>query len=416
MNIRLTILSLSIPLFLLLVGLNGALLFDQETTEMKQALGDQAVAAAVTVSAFAATAPDPVRYLTQPARRASVQKATMEVTELKALYLVRSRTIVAHLIPASATIDAARLHAPAAPVALPIETNSAGRRVVAALAPVSPDMFIVSEVDAEPLYARIAALKRLLLLLLISAGVIGGGLALLVARRVTRELALNRAMIAAIARDAPPPPAPVLMIRETRDLAAAVGLMGASLAAGLERDRRAMIELDLLRDETASVAAYHQAAFAPVSWHSAGVTVEVRMLGDAPAGCFFALCKGHNGKHGALVMGECTASTPAAALAQALAARRFFEGHMGAGNTVKCVAIARDAFELARIVWLDWTDSETVTATRTLALLDDKSTQRAAAYVHQMGMLDPDALMGDLTALLPVCGVLAVLGRQRPVN
>lgn len=411
MNIRLTVLSLSIPLFLLLGGLNGALLIQQEMTEMERALDDQAVVAAVTVAAFAAAAPDPARYLTHPERLASVQKTAMEIPELQALYLVQPHAVIAHLIKPAGTVPLSRLDAPERPMVLPVGANAQGRRVVAALAPVSRDMFIVSEVDAEPLYARIAELKRVLVGILIVAGLIGSLLALLVARRVKRELAQNQIMIAAIARGDPRPPAAEFLIQETRDLAAAVRLMGTSLAAGLERGRRAMAERDLRRGEADGVAAHQRAVFAPISQQCVGVAVEVRLLGDAPAGCFFALCESPEGKRGALVMGECAANTPATALALALVARNFFQTHMCDGAAADVIAMGKSAFELTRVTWLEWSDSDTWTR-HALALLDGKSTERAAAYVGQMGMLDPDQVMDDLTALLPVSGVLAVLSRQ----
>lgn len=410
MNIRLTILSLCLPLFLLLAGLNGALLIRQEMMEMERALDNQAIAAAVTVAAFAAEASDPAAYLTDPVRLAAVQRAAADIADMRALYLARPRRIVARLIETEGTVSAALLNAPAAPMVLPVKTNTAGQRMVAGLAPVSSDAFVVSEIDAEPLYARLTELKRMAVLLLIAAGVIGGVLAFLIARRVKRELGHTQSIITAQLKGTAPPPLTKLYIQETRDLEAAVRLMGTSLAARLERGRRAMAERDLRRDEADGVAAHHRASFPPVSCHAAGASIEVRLLGAAPAGCFFALCQSPDKTHAAVVMGECTASEPASALALALAARNFFMAHMYDAVPEEAIALGKAAFDLSRIAWFAWTEDHKL-ATQASALLDDKSTARAVAYAGQSGTLGAEAVMQDLIQLLPASGVLAVFSQ-----
>lgn len=127
------------------------------------------------------------------------------------------------------------------------------------------------------------------------------------------------------------------------------------------------------------------------------------MLGAAPAGSFHALCG--DGRQATLVLGECAGETPSAALARAVAARRFFEAEPA---TAARVAQGEAAFALERVAWLAWS-ADAPPAAQALALLDGDGPERAAAYAARAEGLDPGAILDDLTALLRPDGVLAVV-------
>ena len=57
MKIRSIIILLTVPLFLAMSGVNGALLYFEQKAEMSRALGDQALAAAVVTAEFVSVIP-----------------------------------------------------------------------------------------------------------------------------------------------------------------------------------------------------------------------------------------------------------------------------------------------------------------------------------------------------------------------
>jgi hypothetical protein len=406
MTIRRIFLLVIVPLFLLLAGVNGALLHLRERAEAIHGLQEQALAAAVTTAAFAAGSDDLAGLMADPLRVAAIREAAAHVSDLEGLYVAAPDGSLTTVAGAAADDRSAGLVAPTAPVALPIRRDTAGRHVAIALAPAAPGHFVIARIDAEPLMSRVAALKRLIAALVAGAGLVGLALALAVARRIVRELARNSAMIEAIRSGAPPDGIDGLAIRETRDLADAVRLMGSSVSGRLLRGERERVLRDRLRDEAASVTAYRQTVFPPLSAAAAGMQVAVRMLGAAPAGSFFALCEGPG--RAALVLGECAGDTPASALALALAAREFFERRMFCGALADCVDLGVTAFGLRRVVWREWAADTAPRATlRILTLLD--ADERAAAYASRSVGLQPDALLNDLATLLNAHGVIAAL-------
>ncbi|HEY0646342.1 hypothetical protein [Phenylobacterium sp.] len=404
MTIRRAFLLLVVPLFLLLAGVNGALVYFWERAEAERGLEGQAIAAAVTVAAFADTH-DLANALADPVRAAGLRSAATHVTGLTALYLVDAEGRASPVVGA-APAGRSPYARPVAPAALPVAVDAAGRQHITGLAPVEGGRFVVAQIDAAPLIAEVAELRRLVAGLVVGAGLVGLVLALAIAQGIVRELAGSGALIQAIRTDAPVSEAEGFRIRETRDLALAVRLMRTSVAGRLARGRHELARRDRERDEAASAAAQHETAFPPLALEAAGGALAVRMLGRGSSGRFYAHCEA-DGRAG-LVLGECAAETPATALAQALAARRYFEAHLLDGAPEACIAEGCSVFGVGRVAWRVWTATEPPAAGAP-ALLDGDNAARAEAYVARAAGLTPAQVLEDLVTLLEAEGVLAVV-------
>jgi len=406
MSIRRTFLLLIAPLFLLLAGVNGALLYVWERAEAERGLANQAIAAAVTTAAFADASDDLARALSDPVRAASLRDAVGRVEGLRGLYIVTPGGEPVQIAGRPSTFWRGKFAAPRAPMAAPIRADASGLRLATGLAPVAGGGFVIAQIDAEPLFAEVKTLQRLIAAVVVAAGVIGLVLALVIARIIVGELARNSAAIAAIRADAEAENIEGFAIRETRDLALAVRLMQTSVAGRLARGRHELARRDRERNEAVSVAAHREAAFPPLATTVAGASVAVRMPGAAPAGGFYALCV--DGDRGALAVGDCAGDTPAAVHAQALAARRFLERRMLDGAVEARAAQAQAAFGVERIAWVEWSVGNPPPA-QALALLDGDHADRAAAYVARAAGLTPEAAIDDLATLLRPSGVVAVV-------
>lgn len=405
MSIRRTILMLVVPLFLLLAGVNAALVYLWERAEAERGLENQAIAAAVTVAAFADTQ-ELGTLLADPVRDAGLKSAARHVTGLSSLYLVEPDGRYWMLMgnpPPGGRVPFAR---PAKPTALPVEIGAHGRHRITGLAPAAGGRFVVARIDAEVVFERMDNLVRLLAALIVGAGLLGLVLALYIARRIVGELAATSAMVEAIRTDAPAGDAQGFRIRETKDLALAVRLMRTSVQGRLTRGRHELARRDRERDEAASAAAHHETAFPAQAVEAAGAAVAIRRLGRPPTGAFYAVAV--DGDRAGLVVGECGGETPAAALAQALAARRYFEAHLLDGAAEDRLAEARAAFGAERLAWTTWSVSAPPAA-MSVALLDDTDAQRAEAYVRRAEGVTSAEAAEDLAALLTGQGLLAVV-------
>ncbi|WP_068879203.1 hypothetical protein [Phenylobacterium sp. CCH12-B4] len=407
MSIRRTFLLLVAPLFLLLAGVNGALLYAWERAEAERGLANQAIAAAVTTAAFADVADDLAHALSDPVRAAGLREAARRVEGLMGLYLVTPAGRTVQIAGPPSAQGPGTFEAPQRPTAAPLGADASGQRRATGLAPIAQGGFVIAQIDAEPMFARMRDLQRLILILVAGAGLIGLALALTIARLIVRELARNSVTIAAIRADAPADDVEGFAIRETRDLALAVRLMRTSVAGRLARARHELSRRDRERDEAASAAAYRETAFPPLSVSgAAGAAVAARMLGAPPPGAFQALCV--DGDRAALVLGECAGETPSAALAQALAARRFLERRLLDGSSEERLAQAGSAFGIERLAWAAWS-REAPPAAQALGLLDGDDLARAQAYMAGAPGLSPEAVIDDMAALLRPDGLLAVV-------
>lgn len=406
MSVRRIFLMMIVPLFLLLAGVNGALLYTWEKTEAATGLENQALAAAVTVAAFAAGNDDLAAALADPSRDAALRKAVGKIEGLDAIYLVGADGRAERIAGSGPERPPGRFDPPAAAAALPVRLAADGRRVAPAVAPAADGRYVVALIDAQPLAAQVTQVGLLVAALVTGAGLLGLVLAGLVARRITRELARDSAMIAAIRDGAAAADPQDLSIRETQDLAKAVRLMRVSVEARQARGRRELALRDRRRGEAAAVRAWRDEAFPPADAEAGGARVAVRMLGEAAPGAFYALCE--RGASGLVVLGECEGTTPARALAGALAARRYFEAGPPDADVEGWIARGRRAFAVGRLAWRAWGDGA-APAAGVLALLEAADAGRAEAYGARAGGLRPAEIAEDLDALLGADGVVAVL-------
>lgn len=403
MSVRRIFLLLAGPLFLLLAGVNAALLYGWEGRAAREGLERQAVAAAVTAAAFVETEPDLAAQLATPVRQAALRRAASHIPGLAAVELFDGEGRSVRLL--GAPVDVPGLVRPEAAVALLDVGGRLGARRITGLAPLSRGGFVAAQIDAEPLYAEVGQLQRLLAATVVLVGLVGLALALFTARRVTRELARAGAMIAAIRTDELSEAPERFRIRETRDLADAVRLMRTSVTARMARGRRELERRDRARDEAGAAQAQQAANFPAVNLEAAGARVAVRALGRTGPGAFYALAVGED--RAALALGECVGDEPATALAQALAASRHLTASLLEGDPQDRIAEAQAAFGVARIVWTAW--SLASPPPRLLGLCDPEAIQRAEAYAAQAASLSPSELLDDLAVLVGGDGLVAAL-------
>jgi hypothetical protein len=397
MSLRQTFLLLVVPLFVLLAGINGALLYGLERDEAVRGLEGQAIAAAVTTAAFAEGRDDLAAALADPVRDGALREAARRIPGLDGLYLVGPEGAAVRIAGSGPRLDPGRFARPARAMTLPVQRTAAGRQVVTGLAPAGAGRFVIAQIDAAPLLAEVAGLKRLIAGLVAVVGLVGFAIAWLVAGRIRGELARNEAVIAAIRGGAAAVEPPELSIRETRDLAHAVRLMQVSVARREARGRHELARLDRRRDEAAAVAAHRAEALPPL----AEADFAIRMVGAADPGAFYAVWRGP--ERAALILGECAGASPAEALALALAARRVLE----AEGPAALETVGR-AFGLTRSAVAQWNVGVSGDL-RALALLDADQAGRAAAFARRAQGLAPADLLDDLVVLLEPRGVLAAV-------
>lgn len=410
MSIRRTIILLTVPLFIALAIVNGALLYFQEKAEMSQAMGEQALAAAITSAEFVSSMERPLAELADPLRGKALAAAARHVTGMDGLYLAIPGAQAQALIPASRGWSLEGLARPQEARVLPLAADKGGHRYVVALAPAAAGAFVAARIDAEPMFARMAAIRNAVLAIVVVAALTATGLAWFVARRIVRELDKNRLAIAAIGADQPLPGDDDLTIREARDLADAVRLMDASRQAAAERNRRVSARKDHDRTPESALAASRDTLFAPVNRDAAGAQVALRMYGEAPLGSFFALCS--DSERAFVVLGRCPGATPKDALARAVDARRFLEANLLVMDSEACLALARSAYEIEEMRIAQWTASGPLPDdARLLALADAATAQRAGNYAARNGDAAPAAIFDGIELLVELDGIFAAVGR-----
>lgn len=407
MTVQRGFLLLVVPLFLLLAGVNGALLYRWEQAEAERGLEKQALAAAVTLAAFADDPDDFVRRIGEPHRAEALRRAIAKAPDLTGLFLVRSDGRSVRIAGTYPLENLGPLRRPGNAMAMPRSERSTAGAVTSALAPAGRDAFVVALVDAEPLMARSSTLRRVLVGLLLAAGALGVLLASLTARRIARELSRTSTTIKALETGAPLDAVQGFRLRETRDLALAVRLMQTSVAARLARGGYDLARRDRLRTDDRAAKIHRNSAFPPVVATIAGAAIAVRTLGQAPAGCFHAACT--TAEHGGLVVGECAADAPSEAVALALAASRFLTDHMLDGDPEARLREACAAFGIERFDWVVWPAEAPPPEPRAVTLLEGVKARQAREYVGRATALDPEAALEEIEALFPVDGVIGVV-------
>ena len=388
-RVKAIIIAFTVPLFMLLACVNGALLYVQDKAEMTRALDAQARAAAVTTAQFLSARPVANMLSADQAER--LAGAAANIDGLKRMVLVRANAPEALLLGSSSPVDSEYIVSATAPVGSATD----------------PRGTILAEIDSAPMYERLSALRYNIILLVIGAGLIGALLGWFLGSRISRELNHVLALIDGFFEGKAGKDRTKLTIRETIDLSNAVKLMGTSMRAAMARRGRQMAYAKDNRDESSSVLGYRKSCFPPVTTEPSGATIAVRMLGKAPAGCFYAIAQ--NEHEAAVIIGECDGDTPALALANAFAAQEYFERNILEGSADKIFESGRRAYSISDMKWVKWKQASPPQP-QIMALLNDGDSQRASAYHALNPALQPDILIDDLAALLTPNGVVAVLG------
>jgi hypothetical protein len=411
MSIRRTIVLLTVPLFLALAIVNGALLYFQQRAEMSQALNQQALAAAITSAEFISSMARPEQELVAPRRAKALRAAASQIPGLDGIYLVMAGGRVQALVTSSRPWSLQGLRRPEKAFAVPADPDSDPSRHAVALAPAAGGAFVAARIDAEPMFAEMATVQRAILLTVLLAGVIAAVLAWFVAWRITRELKKNRQMVAAIGSGRPLPGDQELTIREVRDLAGAVRLMEASNKSAGERARRIAARKNRQRTVDTALAAIRAERFAPVVETIAGASVAARIGGEAASGCFFALGKARD--RGIIVIGRCSGGSPQDAFSRAEQARSCIEANVFATGAEACLAAVRTEHGVESLSFIEWTAAEAdSTGTRLLALTDDETARQLASYAEHSHDAAAADLLDGIELLFSPTGVFAAVSRQ----
>lgn len=412
MKIRSIIMLLTVPLFLAIVAVNGALLYFQQKAEMSRALGDQALAAAVVTAEFISAMEDPQRELAKPLRRQAIDAASRQIVGLQGIYLVEPGKSVMPLMtnaadwtdwvpPSSAFV--AKAHISRA-------TGDLGEsRFIAALAPAGRGRFVAARIDAEPMFAQIEDIKRAILWLVLGTSMFAAGLGWFVARHIGRELRINGQSLAVIGAGDPLPIVDGLRIRETRDLADAVRLMGASDIAAEIRHRRVIERNDRKRDFDQALDRSRALLFQPVERNAGGARIALRICGEAHPGAFFALVASDDGA--SAVIGWCKDHDSVTAFAQAAAARRFIEANLIEMGTEDCLSLARDAYRIDEMESIAWRSGEPMQRDgRLLCIADTRCEAAAKRYVAENPGATPDQWLEGIEVLIAPSGIFVAIG------
>ncbi|WP_339822237.1 hypothetical protein [uncultured Parasphingorhabdus sp.] len=409
MKIRSIIILLTVPLFLVMASVNGALLYFQQKAEMSRALGEQALAAAVVTAEFVAAMDAPQQELAKPLRRQAMDAASRQIVGLQAIYLVDADGAAMSLTTDS--IDwTPQSYAPVTEGRIVRTGAGTDRsRFVAAFAPAGNRRFVAARLDAEPMFAQIEEIKRAILFIVLVSCIFSAGLSWFVARRIERELRINGQSLAAIAAGETVSNEDGLRIRETRDLADAVRLMGASQVATEMRDRRVIARNDRKRNLGEAVLRSRALLFKPFEREGAGTRIAMRICGDAQPGAFFALAASDD--EASAVIGCCVAEDPFSALAQAAAARRFIEDNWIDMGAEKCLAIAREAYRIEELASIAWRSDEPLPQdTRLLCIADAHTAAAPKRYVSANPGAMPEEWLAAIELLLAPSGIFVAVG------
>ena len=403
----------SVPLFMALAGLNGALLYFQERSESASALREQALSAAVTAAEFMSSMENPANIFSDASRLQSIADAASHIQDLDGFYFVDGGRNVSTLSSASNSWTFDDLLRPSEPTVTQITPGPSTPPYVIALAPVGIDSFVAVRLNAAPMVAKLATLRSHIFIIVCISGIIGALLAWYVAHRIVSELAMNQQAITALeAGNTAEMPAvdKVFAIREASELADAVRLMDASQRAAANRLNLETAHQDRERTHDGSVVTYRETVFGPLSKNIVGADIAVRLVGDATAGCFFVVRSTKD--RAIIVTGLCDAEESANALALALAARRYLNNNIFNGDLDECLELARTAFNIRELEYAEWHADNPMTAGgRLIAITDAEKRQKAERYFATDPNATPADILEGIETLIKPAGVFAAIRR-----
>ncbi|CDO37586.1 hypothetical protein [Novosphingobium sp. KN65.2] len=404
MTIRSTIMLLAVPLFLALALVNGALLYTQDRTELERALGEQALATAVTVAEFTREMPDPGKALAQPNRRKALDAALGHVEGLDALLLIEPDRPAFALKSGARAWDPALLARPDRPSIRTMAQDGAGGWVVG-LAPAGEGRFVAARFSRAPIAEHLRLIRRDIVLIALGLIALASALAIFVARRLTRELDLSRRALSGQVADGEV----IWRIREAQDLAGAVRLMDASGEAAEVRARLVAARKARLRNRDSAMAHVRAVEFAPCTYRKGGAVVAMRACGKVAPGSFFAHADiGRQG--GAVVLGCCEDADPVEALAAACQVRRRIEACSSEAELDRALDLLGQLHPLSALVVHKWHEPLAEGALQLVTLAQAVEAQRARAYLKAAPGIGPEEWLASLDALLTTTGMFAVIG------
>lgn len=410
MTIRATIVMLALPLFLGLALVNGALLYFQDQAEVRRALNEQALVTAVIVAEFTRASDTLARRWTQADRTGAIQAALGHIEGLDNLYLIEPGREALPLKAGDRPWDPAALQAPERAYSFAAGSGRRGDRWVVALAPAGADRFVAARYSADPIYDHMAGVRREIFSILLVLAVLAAGLALFVARRVTRELDANRHALGQRSVGESTPDNGDYRIRETQDLADAVRLMDASQRAAQAHRQRILSHKDRQRDPREAILRTQSSLFAPCTVRSGNCEIAMRLCGDVPEGSFFAHAL--TGDGGVLVIGCCRGRRAVDTLAAAREIRRLIERCDNADAVDRMLSRLRTIHEFDALQSAHWKHGETGEPLL-LAIAEEPERKRALAWCQANDGIAPGSILANLEVMLAPQGLFALVGPVR---
>ena len=404
MTIRTIIMALTIPLFLLMAAINGAVLYFQEQSELTRALTDQTLAAAVVTGEFAKEMDDPAQVLGASKRQQAIAAAAAQVEGLQTLDLVEQSGTIARLV------DGPEVPAPAiawngGDAVQSVTLDESGEApFFVAIVPAGAGRAAVARVDAAPLLANRMQIAQIVALIVLAVGVIAAILSWYVAHRVVRELDWNGRYLTTGEQSE----GARFTIRETKDLSDAAGLMCASHETAEARLRRDAERRNRERSADSAARNLHASLLADVDAAAGPARIAVRVCGSVSPGTFHAVVASGDDAH--VVIGRCEGEGPAAQLVNAVAARRFIEEQLGETGAEACLALATKAFAIAQIEHLSFAPE---TPLGLVSLADDRVQTDARAILASGQDMTPGKLLNSIAALLEPDGIFAAIAPIR---
>jgi hypothetical protein len=178
----------------------------------------------------------------------------------------------------------------------------------------------------------------------------------------------------------------------------------------MERLRLETARQDKERTPAISLTRFRRSVFSPATQQLAGADIAIRICGDAPPGCFFAICS--TDEKATILIGRCEADAPEDALASAIAARHFFEDHFPSNADDDHMKLAAEAFSITALEWFAWRRQDLPSSGVRLLTVTEPETRRKA---ERFAAFDPAAsaseTLNDIEALLNPVGVFAAIAQ-----
>ena len=406
---------LTIPLFLLMAAVNGAVLYFQEQAEVSRALTAQTLAAATVTAEFIAEMDDPQEELMKPRRQNALNAASASIDGLEGIYLVEITGEVTPLtqntIPWSPPVE--WLGRTAQPGAFQQDDTEIG--FFAAIQPAGENRAVAARINAAPLLANRAQMTQIIAFIILGVSVFSALLSWFVAHRVSRELQWNRDQFASQTSASEATVQKELNIRETRDLSDAVRLMKASRDAAETRHQRSGERIAHNRTVNTASRELHNDAFPSAAFDLGAAHLAVRICGPISTGTFYAAAE--TGDDVCIFVGRCRSDQLGDGLANAAAARRFIENNIHSLGRERCAELAVEAFGIEALEYVTWPNATPQKAAPAFTCLAPDEVNMEAHQIALNGAnLTPKQILDSIESVLNPVGIFTVIGPRQPQN